>query len=115
MGAVAAQARLCIEFIRSALGKAGSSLHKVVQMRVILTDIDNRKAAIDVRKKYFKGFLRVETLFVIKRFVNPACLAVCKIDTASASLGENANSVSNKAANIRSQSFCLNLISHQRS
>ncbi|WP_300058289.1 Rid family hydrolase [Sulfitobacter sp.] len=48
---IAAQTRQCIEVIKAALEQAGSGLHHVVRTRVILTDIDNWKAAIDVRKE----------------------------------------------------------------
>ena len=51
---ISAQTRQCIEVIKAALEQARSGLHHVVRTRVILTDIDNWKAAIDVRKEYFR-------------------------------------------------------------
>lgn len=71
IGDVAAQTRQCIEIIKSALEQAGSGLHHVVRTRVILTDIDNWKAAIDVRKEYFRDIRPVDTIMAIDRFVNP--------------------------------------------
>ena len=57
---VAAQTRQCFELIKSALEQAGSGLQDAVRTRLILTDIDNWKAAIDVRKDYFRDVRPVE-------------------------------------------------------
>ena len=54
VGDVAAQTRQCIEIINAALKQAGSGLQDVVRTRVILTNIDDWKAAIDVRKGCFR-------------------------------------------------------------
>ena len=80
VGDVAAQARQCIEVIKSALGQAGSGLHHVVRTRVILTDIDNWKVAIDVRKDYFRDVRPVDTIMAIDRFVNPEWLVEFEAD-----------------------------------
>lgn len=42
----------------------------VVRTRVILTDIDNWKAAIDVRKDDFCDVRPVDTIMAVSRFVN---------------------------------------------
>lgn len=62
---VAAQTHQCIRIIKDALEQVGSGLHDVVRTRVILTDIDNWKAAIDVRKEYFKDVRPVDTIMAI--------------------------------------------------
>ncbi|WP_291730652.1 RidA family protein [Leisingera sp. F5] len=80
VGDVAAQTRQCIEVIKTALEQAGSGLQHVVRTRVILTDIDNWKAAIDVRKEYFCDVRPVDTIMAIDRFVNPEWLVELEAD-----------------------------------
>ncbi len=77
---IAAQTRQCIEVIKAALEQAGSGLHHVVRTRVILTDIDNWKAAIDVRKEYFREIRPVDTLMAVDRFVNREWLIEIEAD-----------------------------------
>jgi len=62
VGDVAAQTRQCIEIIKTALELARSGLHDVVPTRVILTDIENWKAAIDVRKEYLGDIRPVDAI-----------------------------------------------------
>jgi enamine deaminase RidA (YjgF/YER057c/UK114 family) len=80
IGDVAAQTRQCIEIIKAALEGAGSGLHDVVRTRIILTDINDWKAAIDVRKTYFKDIRPVDTIMAIERFVNPEWLIELEAD-----------------------------------
>lgn len=80
IGDVAAQSRQCLEIIKAALIQAGSGLHDVVRTRVILTDIDNWKAAIDVRKDYFRDVRPVDTIMAVTRFVNPEWLVEFEVD-----------------------------------
>jgi len=77
---VAAQTRRCIEIIEEALIQAGSGLHDVVRTRVILTDIDRWKEAIDVRKEYFRDIRPVDTIMAVTRFVNPEWLVELEVD-----------------------------------
>jgi enamine deaminase RidA (YjgF/YER057c/UK114 family) len=77
---IAAQTRQCIEVIKAALEQAGSGLHHVVRTRVILTDIDNWKAAIDVRKEYFREIRPVDTIMAVDRFVNREWLIEIEAD-----------------------------------
>lgn len=88
VGNVAAQTHQCIEIIKAALEQAGSRLHDVVRTRVILTDIDNWKAAIDVRKEYFKDVRPVDTIMAIDRFVNPEWLVEFEADAIISGWGE---------------------------
>jgi len=80
IGDPAAQARQCIEIIKAALEQAGSSLEDVVRTRVILTNIEDWKAVIDVRAQYFKDVRPVDTIMQVSRFVNPEWLVEFEAD-----------------------------------
>lgn len=80
LGDPAAQARQCLEIVKAALEAAGSGLHDVVRTRVILTDIDDWKAVIDVRKDYFRDVQPVDTIMAVSRFVNPEWLVEFEVD-----------------------------------
>ena len=80
IGDVAAQTRQCIEIISAALEQAGSGLQDVVRTRVILTNIEDWRAAIDVRKEYFRDVRPVDTIMAIDRFVNPEWLVELEAD-----------------------------------
>ncbi|CTQ47378.1 RidA family protein [Roseibium aggregatum] len=88
VGYIAAQTRQCIEIVRAALEQAGSGLHDVVRTRVILTDIANWKAAIEVRKEFFKEVRPVDTIMAIDRFVNPEWLVEFEADAVISGWGE---------------------------
>ena len=80
VGDVFAQTTQCFEIIKSALEEAGSGLHDIVRTRVILTDIDNWKAAIEARKAYCRDVRPVDTIMAIDRFVNPEWLVEIEVD-----------------------------------
>lgn len=80
LGDVAAQTRQCMEVIKAALEQAGSGMHDVVRTRVLLINIDDWKAAIDVRKTYFKDIRPVDTIMAVDRFVNPEWLVEIEVD-----------------------------------
>jgi len=80
VGDVFAQTTQCFEIIKAALEKAGSGLHDIVRTRVILTDIDNWKAAIEARKAYCQNVRPVDTIMAINRFVNPEWLVEIEVD-----------------------------------
>ncbi len=90
VGDVFAQTRQCFEIIKSALEDAGSGLADIVRTRVILTDIDNWKDAIEARKLYCKDARPVDTIMAINRFVNPEWLVEIEVDAVvpEASVGE---------------------------
>lgn len=79
-GDVAAQTRRCFEIIEAALVEAGSGLADIVRTRVILTDIENWKAAIEVRKEFCRDARPVDTIMAIERFVNPEWLVEIEVD-----------------------------------
>ena len=87
IGDVAAQTRQCLEVIKAALEQAGSGLHDVVRSRIILTDINDWKAAIEVRKEYFADVRPVDTIMAITRFVNPDWLIEIEVDAIIADTG----------------------------
>ena len=80
IGDVRAQTRQCFEIIKAALEDAGSGLQDIVRTRVILTDIDNWKEAIEARKQYCMDARPVDTIMAINRFVNPEWLVEIEVD-----------------------------------
>jgi len=80
IGDVFAQTTQCFEIIKAALEAAGSGMQDVVRTRVILTDIDNWKAAIEARKPYCRDSRPVDTIMAIHRFVNPEWLVEIEVD-----------------------------------
>lgn len=88
IGDVAAQTRRCMEIIKAALEQAGSGLHDVVRMRVILTNIDDWQASIDAKNEYFGDVRPVITVMAVDRFVNPEWLVEYEIDAIIAGWGE---------------------------
>ena len=80
VGDVFLQTKQCFEIIKSALKEAGSGLHDIVRTRVILTDIDNWKQAIEARKAYCQDARPVDTIMAIDRFVNPEWLVEIEIE-----------------------------------
>ena len=75
-----AQTTRCFEIIRAALEEAGSGLRDVVRTRVILTDIDNWKPAIEARKAFCRDARPVDTIMAVNRFVNPEWLVEIEVD-----------------------------------
>jgi enamine deaminase RidA (YjgF/YER057c/UK114 family) len=80
LGDAARQAERCFEIIGDALERAGSGWQDVVRTRLILTDIDDWKKVIDVRKKYYVAAKPVDTIMQITRFVNPEWLVEVEVD-----------------------------------
>ena len=80
VGDVFAQTTRCFEIIEAALKQAGSGIEDIVRTRVILTDIDNWKEAIEARKAYCRDVRPVDTIMAIDRFVNPEWLVEIEVD-----------------------------------
>ena len=80
VGDVRAQTKQCFEIIKSALEDAGSGLDDIVRTRVILTNIDDWKDAIEARKEYCQEVRPVDTIMAIDRFVNPEWLVEIEAD-----------------------------------
>ncbi|WP_340151636.1 Rid family hydrolase [uncultured Sneathiella sp.] len=87
IGNAAKQAERCFEIIGDALQRAGSGWADVVRTRVILTNIDDWKAVIDVRAKYCKEAKPVDTIMQVTRFVNPEWLVEIEADAVVAEDG----------------------------
>ena len=80
VGDVFLQTKQCFEIIKAALEDAGSGLHDIVRTRVILTNIDDWKQAIEARKAYCQDARPVDTIMAINRFVNPEWLVEIEVD-----------------------------------
>lgn len=80
VGDVFAQTTQCFEIIKAALEQAGSGLQDIVRTRVILTDIDTWKEAIEARKKYCVDSRPVDTIMAVTSFVNPEWLVEIEVD-----------------------------------
>ena len=80
VGDAAKQAERCFEIIGDALTRAGSGWHDVVRTRLILTDIEDWKAVVDVRKSYCLSAKPVDTIMQVSGFVNPEWLVEVEVD-----------------------------------
>lgn len=87
VGDVFAQTKQCFEIIKHALEQAGSGLEDIVRTRVILTDIDTWKQAIEARKAYCQDARPVDTIMAVSRFVNPEWLVEIEVDAFVAEAG----------------------------
>lgn len=80
IGDVYAQTTRCFEIIEAALEQAGSGLQDIVRTRIILTDIDTWKQAIEARKAFCREVRPVDTIMAVTRFVNPEWLVEIEVD-----------------------------------
>ena len=80
VGDAGRQAERCFEIADDALRRAGSGWEHVVRTRLILTNIDDWKSVIDVRKKYCRASKPVDTIMQVNRFVNPEWLVEIEVD-----------------------------------
>jgi enamine deaminase RidA (YjgF/YER057c/UK114 family) len=80
IGDIKMQTKQCLETIKIALEKAGSSLNDVVRTRMLLTNIEDWKAAAKVRASYFKTIKPVDTIMQVSRFIDPDWLIEIEVD-----------------------------------
>lgn len=80
IGDAARQAERCFEIVGDALERAGSGWHDVVRTRLLLTDIEDWKAVVDVRKRFCRDAKPVDTIMQVGRFVNPEWLVEIEVD-----------------------------------
>ncbi len=80
VGSASKQAERCFEIIDDALRRAGSGWRDVVRTRIILTNIEDWKAVVDVRARYCRDAKPVDTIMQIERFVNPEWLVEIEAD-----------------------------------
>ena len=79
-GDPAAQARRCLEIIREALERAGTSLEHVVRTRTILTRIEDWEAVAAVHGEFFGAIRPANTIMQISRFIDPDWLVEFEAD-----------------------------------
>jgi len=80
IGDPAAQARRCLEIIRDALERAGSSLQQVVRTRTLLTRIDDWQAVAAVHGEFFGSIRPANTTMQVSRFIDPDWLVELEAD-----------------------------------
>lgn len=80
IGDIGIQTKQCLETIKIALEKAGSSLEHVVRTRMLLTNINDWKAAADVRASYFKTIKPADTIMQVSGFINRDWLIEIEVD-----------------------------------
>ena len=85
IGDISVQTKQCLETIKIALEKAGSSLDDVVRTRMLLINIEDWKAAAEVRASYFKTIKPVDTIMQVSRFISPDWLIEIEVDAIVAS------------------------------
>lgn len=79
-GDVHMQTRRCFEIVEAALKDAGSGLEDIVRTRIILTDIDRWREAIEARAEFVREVRPVDTIMAVTRFVNPEWLVEIEVD-----------------------------------
>ena len=79
-GDPAAQARRCLEIIKEALERAGSSLDQVVRTRTLLTRIEDWQAVAAVHGEFFGSIRPANTIMQVTRFIDPDWLIVFEAD-----------------------------------
>jgi len=77
-----AQARRCLEIIRTALEQAGASLQDVVRTRILLTRIEDWEAVAAVHGDVFGDIRPANTIMQVGRFVDPEWLVEIEADAA---------------------------------
>jgi enamine deaminase RidA (YjgF/YER057c/UK114 family) len=79
-GDAGAQARRCLEIIRTALEQAGASLQDVVRTRILLTRIEDWEAVASVHGEVFRDIRPVNTIMQVSRFIDPEWLVEIEAD-----------------------------------
>jgi len=79
-GDPAAQARRCLEIIRSALEQLGASLTQVTRTRILLMRIEDWESVGQVHGEFFKDIRPVNTVMQVTRFIDPDWLVEIEAD-----------------------------------
>ena len=79
-GDPAVQARRCLEIIKEALERAGTSLDHVVRTRTLLTRIDDWQAVAAVHGEFFGAIRPANTIVQVSRFIDPDWLIEFEAD-----------------------------------
>ncbi|MGH9238446.1 MAG: RidA family protein [Vicinamibacterales bacterium] len=80
VGDPAAQARRCLEIIREALERAGTTLDHVVRTRTLLTRIEDWQAVAAVHGEFFGAIRPANTIMQVSRFIDPDWLVEFEAD-----------------------------------
>jgi enamine deaminase RidA (YjgF/YER057c/UK114 family) len=80
IGDVTAQARRCLEIIRSALEEAGATLGDVVRTRTYLLRIDDWQDVGRVHGEYFSDVRPASTMVVVSSLLEPEWLVEIEVD-----------------------------------
>src|SRR5262245_17742337 len=80
IGDPVAQARRCLEIIKDALERAGTSLDHVVRTRTLLTRIDDWQAVAAVHGEFFGTIRPANTIMQVSRFIDPEWLVEFEVD-----------------------------------
>ncbi|HMK91728.1 MAG TPA: RidA family protein [Thermoleophilia bacterium] len=79
-GDVAQQARRCFEISLAALEQLGASKQDVIRTRILLTRIDDWRAAAEVHGDVFRDVRPANTIMQVTRFVDPDWLIETEMD-----------------------------------
>jgi len=79
-GDPAAQMRRCLEFLATALEKAGARIDDVVRTRILLTRIDDWEAVTRVHGEVFGAIRPANTVMQVTRFIDPEWLVEIEAD-----------------------------------
>lgn len=79
-GDPAAQARRCLDIVKEALERAGTSLDHVVRTRILLTRIDDWQAVAAVHGEFFGSIRPANTIMQVSRFIDPEWLVEFEAD-----------------------------------
>ena len=79
-GDPAAQARRCLEIIKEALERAGTTLEHVVRTRTLLTRIEDWQAVAAVHGEFFGTIRPANTIMQVSRFIDPEWLVEFEAD-----------------------------------
>ena len=75
-----AQARRCLEIIKEALERAGTSLDHVVRTRTLLTRIEDWEAVAAIHGEFFGAVGPANTIMQVSRFIDPDWLVEFEAD-----------------------------------
>ena len=79
-GDVAAQTRRCFEIAIAALEQLGATKADVIRTRILLTRIEDWRAAGEVHGEFFGEIRPVNTTMQVTRFVDPDWLVEVEVD-----------------------------------
>lgn len=79
-GDVRVQARRCFEISLAALEQLGADAGDVIRTRILLTRIDDWRAAAEVHGEFFREIRPVNTIMQVARFIDPEWLIETEVD-----------------------------------